>query len=566
MGLAAALAAAAGLVVWLRDARTGEDLKPVPLVSLGGWAHQPAFSPDGNRVVFAYQAPPDKSGLYVVQVGGGPPVRLTSAKVDYHPAWSPDDRTIAFLRWESGKDSSIMLIPALGGVPPRELAKVQASYYSHMSWTPDARWLVLSARRSAAESCGIWLVSAETGEQRTLLPSHGTPNGQGLDGDMAGDLSPDGRVLVFARSLGNYNLGLYAVKLTRDLRPEGPAQKLTDQTYSEIRGMAWAGEREIVFGVPWAGNHGLFRTPVSGGTSPRRLSWSAGYAAWPTVARSQHRLVYTQTQGSQNLWRMDLRTGEYRMIVGSSYIQQIPQYSPDGRRIAFGSDRSGDLGLWTCDAEGENCRQLTSFGGSQGGSPRWSPDGRWLAFDSREEGKSQIYVIPAGGGAKRRLTSGNADNAVPSWSRDQRWIYFASDRSGQWRVWKAPAGGGEAVQVTHTAGGAAFESTDGKYLYFIPLQDWPALFRMPVAGGQEEQVVPRVFDWQHFGVTEKGVYFFSDPTTLQFLDEKTGLIRTVARLEKHSSTGGMTVSADDTYLIFAQADTREDLMLVEGFR
>jgi Tol biopolymer transport system component len=352
------------------------------------------------------------------------------------------------------------------------------------------------------------------------------------------------------------------------MQPEGPAQKLTDQTYSEIRGIAWAGEREIVFSAMGAG---LFRIRVSGGSSPQRLNWAANNPLWPAVARSQHRLVYTQIQVNKNLWRMDLRAGEYRMIVGSSYIQQFPQYSPDGRRIAFGSDRSGELGLWTCDADGENCRQLTSFGGSQGGAPRWSQDGRWLAFDSREEGKSQIYVIPAGGGPKRRLTSGNADSQVPSWSRDGRWIYFSSDRSGQWREWKAPAGGGEAVQVTQTgcAASAAFESADGKYLYFNSDSgqgNSQALFRMSVAGGEEEQVVPRVLNWASFSVTEKGVYFFSDPKTLQLLDEKTGLIRTVTRLEKHSFTVGMTVSADDAYLIISQLDLRADLMLVEGFR
>ena len=574
LGLAAALSAAAGLVVWLGGARTGEDLKPVPLVSMEGLSDQAAFSPDGNRVVFVYHLPPESSpdghgakcGLHVVQVGGGQPVQLTSGKVDDLPAWSPDDRTIAFLRREGDEDSSIMLIPALGG-PPQELVKVWAC--GPMSWTPDARWLVLSARKSAAESCGIWLVSAETGEHRTLLPPHGSPSaGDTLLGDIAGPLSPDGRVLPFASSLGTWNCGLYTVRLTRDLQPEGPAQKLTDQTYTGIVGIAWAGEREIVFSAMGAG---LFRIRVSGGSSPQRLNWAAGRPSWPAVARSQHRLVYTQNQSNRNLWRLDLRTDEYRKIVGSSYLQQFPQYSPDGRRIAFSSDRSGELGLWTCDADGENRRQLTSYGGSTGGAPRWSPDGRWLAFDSREEGKSQIYVIPAGGGPKHRRTTGKADSRVPSWSRDGRWIYFSSDRSGQWREWKAPAGGGEAVQVTQTACAAsgAFESADGKYLYFNSDSgqgNSQALFRMPVAGGEEEQVVPRVLNFASFSGTEKGVYFFSDPKTLQLLDEKTGLIRTVARLEKHSFSVGMTVSPDDAYLIISQLDLRSDLMLVEGFR
>jgi Tol biopolymer transport system component len=329
--------------------------------------------------------------------------------------------------------------------------------------------------------------------------------------------------------------------------------------------MAWIGEREIVFSAA-GGTADLFRMPVSGGRSPWRLNWAAD-ALWPAVARSQHRLVYVQDRGTENLWRMDLRTRECRMVIGSNHRNFAPQYSPDGRRIAFNSSRTGALAVWTCEADGENCQQRASLGGKGGGTPRWSPDGRWLAFDSREEGKSQIYVIPADGGARKRLTSGDADSMVPSWSRDGHWIYFESDRSGQLRVWKAPSGGGEAVQVTHTGGGAAFESADGKYLYFVSQQGGAlVLYRMPTAGGEEKQVAPRVDEWFSFGVTAKGVYFFPDPNTLQLLDERTGRISTVAPLERNSANTGMAVSADDAFVVFAQVDTRADLMLVEGFR
>lgn len=152
------------------------------------------------------------------------------------------------------------------------------------------------------------------------------------------------------------------------------------------------------------------------------------------------------------------------------------------------------------------------------------------------EGPSQIYVISSGGGAPRRLTSG-VESVIPSWSRDGRWIYFESRRSGQWRVWKTPADGGEPVQVTHSQGGAAFESADGKSLYFFS-EDTKGLYRMPVSGGEEKKVAPVVNWWGAFSTTGKGVYFFSDAQTLQLLDEKTGVIRTVARLEGHSAAAG----------------------------
>jgi dipeptidyl aminopeptidase/acylaminoacyl peptidase len=383
-----------------------------------------------------------------------------------------------------------------------------------------------------------------------------------LFGDEEASLSPDGRVLVFARTLSTYNYKLYAVGLTTDLRPEGPPRKLTDRTFGLSFGLDWVGEREIVFS-----DGGLFRMQVSGGASPQRLNWAASSARRPAVSRSKHRLVYSHGQLGQSLWRLDLRTGEYRKIAESSYEESHPQYSPDGRRIAFDSNRSGESGSWTCDSDGENCQLLTSYGESVGGSPHWSPDGRWIAFDSRAEGESQIYVVPADGGAQRRLTSGDADSQIPIWSRDGRWIYFDSDRSGQWRVWKVPAAGGEAVQVTHTQGGAAFESADGKSLYFYS-EGTRGLLRMPVGGGEEKQVAPVVYGWFGFSVTAKGVYFLSDPKTLQLLDEATGQIRTVARLQEHSAGQGITVSSDSTYVLFTEpkGDVRWDLMLVEGFR
>jgi dipeptidyl aminopeptidase/acylaminoacyl peptidase len=236
----------------------------------------------------------------------------------------------------------------------------------------------------------------------------------------------------------------------------------------------------------------------------------------------------------------------------------------DDRRIAFQSDRSGTEGLWTCESGGENCQQLASFGGSEGGTPRWSPDGRWLAFDSRQEGSSHIYVIGADGGQPRRLTDGDAENVVPSWSRDGRWIYFSSNRSGQWCVWKAPSLGGEAIQLTHRGDGPAFESVDGKFLYFT---SGDALFRMTVGGGEEKQVASGVPDG--FAVTSKGIYFvMPDTRTVQLLDEKSGKIGTVATLgAEHSSGQGITVSSDDHYLVFSDYSIgHNDLMLVEGFR
>jgi Tol biopolymer transport system component len=104
--------------------------------------------------------------------------------------------------------------------------------------------------------------------------------------------------------------------------------------------------------------------------------------------------------------------------------------------------------------------------GPQTGSPRWSPDGRWIAFDSTKYGHRDIFVVAAEGGFLRRLTTEPSEDVRPNWSADGRWIYFGSDRGGDWQVWKVPSEGGAAVQVTRHGGREAFESLDGKFVYY----------------------------------------------------------------------------------------------------
>jgi Tol biopolymer transport system component len=277
--------------------------------------------------------------------------------------------------------------------------------------------------------------------------------------------------------------------------------------------------------------------------------------------------VYTWQVVNRNLWRLDARTGERRTLISSTYYSEHAQYSPDSRKIAFQSNRSGNWEVWTCDADGSNCQQLTSFGGPQCGTPRWSPDGRWLALDSRSEGQSEIYVIAADGGPPRRATvSPTFSNTRPSWSRDGRWIYLSSDRSGRNEIWKMPVDGGQAVQVTRSGGAGALESPDGKYIYYVKEPGPPGLFRMPAEGGEEMQVLPAITRWFHFGITAKGVYFTTDRRTIQFLDAATGKVTALATLDK-PAIGTMCVSPDDAYVVWDQLDRNtQDLMLVENFR
>jgi len=167
--------------------------------------------------------------------------------------------------------------------------------------------------------------------------------------------------------------------------------------------------------------------------------------------------VYQRSVADRNIWRIpglnsDNRKPTPEKWIASTEDDQEPQFSPDGKRIAFTSARSGTSEVWMAASNGREVAQLTSLGGAIAGSPRWSPDSRWIAFDAPKAGNTHIFVISADGAALRQLTRGTTNNVRPSWSTDGKWIYFGSNRSGDWQIWKAPAQGGDAVQVTKGGG------------------------------------------------------------------------------------------------------------------
>jgi len=274
------------------------------------------------------------------------------------------------------------------------------------------------------------------------------------------------------------------------------------------------------------------------------------------------------------IWKFEAGASP-RRFLSSTRSEYDAQFSPDGKRIAFSTDRSGrGSELWVAGMDGTNLVRLTEPTGYRLGAPRWSPDSRWIAYDAQTgDGHFDIYLIDAAGGQPRCLTPQGSDENLPSFSRDGKWVYFASNRGGRYEVWRKPAAGGEDVQVTRNGGFEALESWDRKTLYYTKhtsTSTFP-LFACPAAGGAERQVLESV-PLLSFVVGEKGIYHIVERDAqrsrgyeIRVLDLATGRDSVLHTSELPGQ--GLTVSPDGkTCLYTAIASGNADLMLVENFR
>jgi Tol biopolymer transport system component len=336
-------------------------------------------------------------------------------------------------------------------------------------------------------------------------------NGQG---DFGPKFSPNGNLIAFLKSLSSGVVELYTIPSNG-----GKEKRLTFDNLV-VGSEAWTRDGlEIVFSSNRGGNTTLWRMPSEGG-SPAPVTSSGEDIGVIDIGKNGNNLAYSRPMENINIWRLNLGMSVSDLkpatkLISSRQKQMGPQYSPDGRSIAFVSDRSGSMEVWICNSDGSNPIQFTFFRGPQVGSPRWSPDGRSLLLDSREKGNGNIYVMSSNGGTPHQLTSGKFENNIPSWSRDGRWIYFSSNRTGTFQIWKIPADGGQEIQVTKKGGFVGFESYDGKYLYYAEKNSNSDILRIPLLGGEEQLVDKHLTGilWCMWKLTDKGIYFIKPDTS-----------------------------------------------------
>jgi Tol biopolymer transport system component/DNA-binding winged helix-turn-helix (wHTH) protein len=562
---------------WVRksDQASQEPLPAVPLTGNSGYEAYPTFSPEGSRVAFSWEQP-GKHGanIYLKLIGPGDPVRLTK---DPHrelaPAWSPDGRYIAFLRGTDSDHAAVMIIPAVGG-QERQLASLTFDMNDCMmhcrvpppflAWSANAGSLLSVEQKAPNETYSIVRISVETGEKRILTSPPVQTNG---DGSLAP--SRDGKTLAFTRSHG-LERDIYVASLSQDATSIGEPSRLTFDG-REIEGLSWTADgRSLVFSSNHGGRRELWQIAAKASSKPARLTAAGDDPRNVAVSGEGRHLVYSHSVFDSDIWRISLRGKSQepaQNFISSTRLEFHPKYSPDGKRIAFESNRSGNYEIWISDADGSNVVQLTAFRNARAGSPRWSPDGRKIAFDYNAAGNWDIYVINSQGGKATRLTTNEANDFRPSWSRDGNWIYYCSNRTGHGQVWKVPANGGAEVQVTRHGGYVAFESLSGEDLYYTKEHE---LWKMPVRDGDEVRVLKSPAEI-YFAPAKRGIHFLEDTQSfdlsLKFLDFTTHAIKTIAAVPGPVADDEISESPDERWMLYGKTGRQgSELMVIENFR
>jgi Tol biopolymer transport system component len=573
--------------LWRGGIQTSTVTREVAVTRLPGSAFQPAVSRDGKYVAFVWNGPDGNCCIYLKSLESGELHQLTHGRGhDLFPAWSPDGRSVAFVRmYPDGQKqvflTSVAVAGALNASAEHERLLVTARAVQPMwiddpsllylspgpAWSPGGSFLAISDSPKEGESDSLYFVDVANSQKRRAT----TPRA-GEVGDYFPTSSPDGRKLAFVRvSSQRFSSDIYVEDIG-----SGGLKRITFDSRG-ISGLTWISSSALVFSASKGGTSVLW-TVSSGGGKPQLLYGAGHEVFYPSVASGGRARVYSERFRNTNVWRVPVRPmNEHRQspvkLIESSTENDSAQYSPDGAKIAFVSDRSGVSEIWLCNADGSGAVSLFSGKGWPVGTPRWSPDGRSLAFDMVEDGRSVIGLLDVKNGAAHVFAAGPADNMMPSWSRDNRFIYYVSPTgTDQVEIWKKAVDGSGSMQVTHHGAGEAFESPDGGTLYY--LKPRMGVWTVPPFGGEESAVsgLERVDSSRHFSLASSGMYFLSNespPWVLKYRPFSGGPISDVAVIERtpEFATPSLSVSPDEKWLIYSQLDqSSEDLMLLEFAR
>lgn len=490
--VAVLLAVCVGAFLWFRS--HGQDHWTQHSVSsMSGVQQYPAFSPDSRMLAYAVEDPTNGlSSLYIQDLQSDTPIKLTSKeRYESRPAWSPDGKRLAFVVRDPDHTVHVFVRPVHQDLET-EIYTRSASGPSlcdvpRLSWSPRGDEIITTAPPTPAEAaatphqahgCGIVAVNVETHAVR-----HITQSPTGTEGDLEPAISPDGKTIAFLRYITYDAQDIYLVGIN------GGNERRVSGLRDEIDGLAWMpdGKGLLICARQGAAQPHILRLDLQSG---KTFSLQAGAApvAFAAISPDGRHIAYTEYHQQNKLLR--LKDGHLQYLFDDGLLRQYPAFSPDGARIAYSSDRTGQDQLWVSDRNGHGEFLVISDPGMNMMRPVWSADGNSLVFECRQGGPSAICAVNLHSHRVVRLVRMQHDAILPFLSRDGKRLYFTSNDTGNYAGYRqmlhTSANGdlsadGKPQQMTIGGTGIIYESPSGRQLYLVGGFPSLSLLAVPVS-------------------------------------------------------------------------------------